>query len=1016
MNFFRKQTGFSAGILFSIAVIFLAFSARCIFALDPARAVSQYAETLWGSERGFPGGTIYSISQSSDGFLWIATDKGLIRFDGINFSLLTNREIPSLPAGAILGLTADADGNLWVRPQVPAILRYRRDTFENTLTNLEKVEPRITAMSRGKNGEVMISTLENGILKFDGEKFAAIVPKNILPDVIIISMAETADGEVWFGTRDGGLFRAKENTISAYRENLPDLKINCLLTGDNGDLLIGTDKGLTRWNGTEFTTAGIPPELRKTQILTILADRDKNVWIGTDSRGLLRLSAADDSANQDGKSSKEDAVTALFEDRDGNLWVGSGEKLKRLRESAFFTYPNAEGNGSIFAGADNRIWISLAGGALGFIKDNRFEKLPGTGFENDVVYSISGDRENLWLGRQSGGLTHLRFDGGAFSEKNYTQADGLAQNSVFAVYESSSGAVWAGTLSGGVSRLEKSKFTNYTTADGLVSNTINAVTETADGTIWLATPNGISGFKDDAWQSLTTANGLPAQGVNCLLSDSESGLWLGTSKGLARLEKGEIRSFTALSFLLQENIFGIALDKDDSLWITTADNVLRVNREKLLTGQLNEDDLRVFGFVDGLLSTGGIKRQPSVVRDAQGRIWLSLKRGISVVAPQRLKENSAAAIVRIQTVTADGKVLSAESPVVVSSSVQKISFDFTGISLAVPERVKFRFILEGFDKDWSAPTTAREAVYTNLKPGRYNFRVIASNGDGVWNSALSSATIEIEPVFWQTWWFLLVCLFVFVFLIIAVYQLRLMRMAKNLNRRYEERLAERMNIAQELHDSLLQGLVSASMQLDIAVDNVPADAPVNAQLKRVLALMSEVITEGRNTVRGLRTIDNNFISLEQAFAQIPQNLNFPGEIDFEVVVEGASRLFSPPVRDELYLIGREAIINAFRHAKAERITVELLFGARQLKITIRDDGHGIEPQVIQTGRDGHFGLEGMKERAEKIGAKLKVYSKRDGGTEVEISISNRTAFEPVRRNSRFKRLLKPFRAGKGEVK
>lgn len=1004
MNICPKQkVRFSAGILFTIAGIFLLCLAGNSFALDPNRAIFQYREDRWGTERGFSGGTIYSISQSSDGFLWIATEKGLVRFDGLNFELLSSPETPNLPAGSVFGLTADPDGNLWVRPQIPSVLRYRNGEFENVLTNLERIEPRITAMSRGKNGEVIISTLENGILRFDGEKFITIAAKSILPDAIIISLAETPDGEIWFGTRDVGLFQVKDNKITAFRENLPDLKINCLLTEGTSDLLIGTDKGLIRRSENGFTKSGIPPELEKTQILTILKDRDENIWIGTDSKGLVRLKSTNSAITEFSETAESEAVTALFEDREGNLWIGSDDGIRRLRESAFLTYENTENTGSIFVNAENKIWIAPLSGGFGFIKNNEFEKLRIAGISDDIVYSISGGKNNLWLGLQRGGLTNLRFEGESFTTKTYTkETDGLAQNSVFAVHQAADETVWAGTLSGGVSRFKNGEFTNYTTADGLISNTINAIAESADGTIWFATPNGLSGFKDETWQNFTAQNGLVSETVNCLFTDETGGIWIGSSKGLSFLSNGQIRSFADNSNVLQENILGIAADKNGSIWISTSNNILQLSREKLLSGTLTDADIRRFDFDDGLISTEGVKRQKTVTVDASGRVLFSLKRGISAVDPERLRRNSAPVIVQIQTISADGIEFNSRNTVSICSSNQKITFSFAGLNLSVPERVRFRFMLEGFDTDWSHPTANREAVYTNLKPGSYNFRVIAGNNDGIWNGAERVVKIEIAPVFWQTWWFRIFCLLILIGLVFAVYRIRLLRLTRNLDRRFEERLAERMTIAQELHDSLLQGMVSASMQLNVAVDKLPPDTKAKPQLDRVLELMGEVIEEGRNTVSGLRSIDNNFINLEQAFSQIPQNLRLSEKIEFQVVVEGNPLLLYPAIRDEIYLIGREAIINAFRHSKAKKIEVELLYGARQLKILIRDNGIGINPQIIQTGRDGHFGLAGMKERAEKIGVKLKVYSNQGAGTEVEILVPNRIAFEPNTFNRRFK--------------
>jgi signal transduction histidine kinase len=310
----------------------------------------------------------------------------------------------------------------------------------------------------------------------------------------------------------------------------------------------------------------------------------------------------------------------------------------------------------------------------------------------------------------------------------------------------------------------------------------------------------------------------------------------------------------------------------------------------------------------------------------------------------------------------------------------------------VPERVRFRYRLDGFDRGWSPPVTTREAVYTNLGPGSYHFRVIASNSDGLWNSAEAGLQFEIEPALWQTSWFRASIVLVGGLAVWTLVRVRTHRMARQLNLRFEERLAERTRIAQELHDTLLQGFVSASMQLHVATDQLPDDAPAKRSLGRVLTLMGQVIEEGRNAVRGLRSSADRSNNLEQAFSRIPQELGIPTSANYRVIVEGRPRPLHPVIRDEVYRIGREALVNAFRHAGAKSIEVQLEYAAQHLRMLVRDDGCGIDPLVLRSGRDGHWGLSGMRERADRIGAPLKVWSRAAAGTEVELTVPRHIAF------------------------
>jgi signal transduction histidine kinase len=322
---------------------------------------------------------------------------------------------------------------------------------------------------------------------------------------------------------------------------------------------------------------------------------------------------------------------------------------------------------------------------------------------------------------------------------------------------------------------------------------------------------------------------------------------------------------------------------------------------------------------------------------------------------------------------------------------------YTGLSLSGPERVRFRYKLDGFDGGWSDPVASREAVYTNLGPGPYRFRVQASNPDGAWTGNENSIAFVVDPAFWQTWWFRLGAPLGCLLAAIALYRLRLRQLTGRLNVRFEERLQERTRIAQELHDTLLQGFLSVSMQVHVAVDRLPPDSQVKPSLARALDLMGQVIEEGRNAVRGLRsTQSGSLMDLEHAFSRIRDEFiateNDDDPIDFRVITDGKRRPLHPLLRDEVYRIGREALSNAFRHARANKIEIELNYSYSRLRVSIRDNGCGIDPETLDTGRDGHWGLCGMRERAEQIGAQLHLWSGGAGGTEVELSVPGRIAF------------------------
>ena len=328
-------------------------------AMDPSRAMSQYIRDRWGPEQGFPRGAVYAITQTSDGYLWIGTEAGLVRFDGWNFRMIDDSS-RNLKIANVLGLAPASDGSLWVRMQGMTLLRYRNDLFESPASALPDAS--MTAMSRTSQGDLLIAVNEDGALAYRNGKFQVLASGADLPRSPVLALAQMPDGDLWMGTRDAGLFRASAGGASAVLKGLPDAKINCLLPSGSRDLWIGTDNGIVRWNGAELSSTGLPTGLNGFQALAMTRDRDGNLWVGTDSRGLLRLNSESVASLDEPREGPPQAVTAVFEDREGNLWTGGASGLERLRDSPFVSYSAPEGlptDGSIpvFVDAENRMWF-----------------------------------------------------------------------------------------------------------------------------------------------------------------------------------------------------------------------------------------------------------------------------------------------------------------------------------------------------------------------------------------------------------------------------------------------------------------------------------------------------------------------------------------------------------------------------------------------------------------------------------------------------------------------------------
>jgi signal transduction histidine kinase len=491
----------------------------------------------------------------------------------------------------------------------------------------------------------------------------------------------------------------------------------------------------------------------------------------------------------------------------------------------------------------------------------------------------------------------------------------------------------------------------------------------------------------------SVSDGLPSSDVRSIFEDSKQVLWIATSGGLAFLKSGRIGVPHSLPELLREEVFGIAEDKRGFLWLATSDHVLQVECDRLLTGALDKSDVQSYGTADGLLGVEGVRRERSVVAGPSGQVWISLNRGLAVANPELILRDSAPATVRIDSISAGGTQVNLNNPLRFASGRQSISFNYASTSLSLPELGRFRYKLDGYDQGWSDIVASRQVIYSHLDPGPYLFRIVAWSREGLWNGPETTVPFVVEPAFWQTWWFRASCLVLSVILIVTLHRLRTYQLTRRLNVRFQERLAERTRIAQELHDTLLQGFVSASMQLDVAEDQLPDDSPTKPVLKRILQLMGRVTEEGRNALRGLRTADDDSRDLELAFSRVRQELAIDENIDYRVVAHSTTRPLRPAIRDEVYRIGREALANAFLHSRASTIEVEVEYATKYLRIIVRDDGCGIDPQVLDAGRQGHWGLPGMRERSEGIGASLRLLSRIGAGTEVELTVPSVIAFE-----------------------
>jgi signal transduction histidine kinase len=530
--------------------------------------------------------------------------------------------------------------------------------------------------------------------------------------------------------------------------------------------------------------------------------------------------------------------------------------------------------------------------------------------------------------------------------KSFTEVDGLSNDLITTLYEDSKGNLWIGTF-GGLSRLTNEEFTTFTTNDGLSSDAVISLYEDSDGTLWIGTNGGgLNRMKDGKFTTFTTSNGLLDDVVYRILEDGRNNLWLSCRKGIFHIGKKELDEFAK--------------------------------------GMIASIAPVAYGTADGMMtrecSGGG---DPAGWRGSDGKLWFPTIKGVAMIDPESIKVNSHAPPVVIEEIRIDDKSFALSDRIELPAGTTRFDLYYTAPSFVAPEKVRFKYKLEGFDQDWIDSGTRRIAYYTNLRPGAYTFRVIASNNDGVWNQTGAAFALYLKPYFYQTYWFYAVCVLALAMLAWLLFRLRV----RGMQAQFGAVLAERTRIAREIHDNLAQEMSGISVQLEVVARTMPpgADAAMT-YLDRARRQVRHGIAEARRYVWELRspTLENN--DLPTALAETARRLTNETAIQAQVEVNGTFRPLAQLVEDNLLRIGQEAMINAVKHAQAQRIFVNLVFDARRVQLIVRDDGRGFDNQVAGNGRAGHFGLIGMQERAEQIGGTLSIHSSEGSGTEIVADV------------------------------
>jgi len=961
------------------SLILLCFGYTLALALDPTRDLSQFNAQVWLTENGLPQNTIHSIAQAKDGYVWIATEEGLARFDGIRFTVFDKQNTPELKSNDILVLLEDRQGALWIGT-TDGLVRLMNAKFTAFSTRDGLPSNVIDALCEGRDGSLWVATAGDNVFTARSE----------LPGNGVRALFADREGVLWIGSSEG-LARYKNGAVAKYtmQDGLANNSVVSIDQDNDGRLWIGTADGLSQLEGERFLTYTALDGLPSNRIISLAVDRESSVWIGT-SGGLSRFADNHFSNFRAGDGLANEIILSIFQDREGSLWIGTESGgLSLLKDRKFTTYTVREGLGndlvkSIYEDRKGNIWIGTNGGGLSLLKDGKFTTYTtADGLSSNVVLALFGDGDgNLWAGTPDG---LNRFKDGKF--KTFTSADGLANDFVRSIYADDSGNLWIGTR-GGLTRMRGGRFDIFTTANGLPNDFVGTIYEDAQGNIWIGTLGGLSRFRDEKFTTYTTRDGLSSDVVISLHEDADGALWIGTSGGgLNRLKQGKFTVYTMRNGLPDDVVYSILEDHQNNLWLSSNKGIFRVNKKELddfANGTIGSIAPVVYGPADGMItrecSGGG---HPAGWRSAFGKLWFSTIKGVAMIDPEKIKLNDQPPPVAIEEIRVDDESITPSQTIELSPGKSRLDFYYTALSFVAPEKVRFKYRLEGFDSDWVDGGTRRVAYYTNLRPGRYKFRVIASNNDGLWSPAGAAFDLYLKPHFYQTYWFYALGTLILAVIVWQLYRFRL----KQVESQFAAVLAERNRIAREIHDNLAQEMLGISVQLEVVARTMPASAEVaKTHLDRVRMLVRHGIAEARRYVWDLRSqaLDKN--DLPAALSVTARRLTTETAVQAKVEVSGTFRPLSPLIEGNLLRIGQEAINNAVRHAQARNILVNLKFDPRRVQLSVQDDGHGFDYEESKNGDAKHFGLVGMQERAEQIGGILKIESRTDEGTEILVDV------------------------------
>jgi signal transduction histidine kinase/ligand-binding sensor domain-containing protein len=1041
-----KARQYARSLLFSLLTLLLCAP---MFAIDRDRRIEQLYHTSWTFKDGIPG-EIHSLAQTSDGYLWLGTATGLFRFDGVRCQQYEPRPDQTFPQHNVFSLLAVPGGGLWVGFWYGGVSFLRDGIVTNYGVQDGLPSHAILAFAKDQQGVIWAAAGIEGLARLEGSRWRKIGTEWRFPGAASTVFVDHS-GTLWVGTPDSVFFLPKGGKeFQKAADHLAN--VSKLAEASDGTLWMAeTGRAVRPVPFPKQDPNSLGPEVRVGSQAMLLDNRG-SLWVASLGDGLRRIPyperlgavqierfspTAEIYTESNGLSG--DNTMAILQDREGNIWVGTSVGLDRFRQSSLVPVSVPPGTvlTGVVAGDHGVVWAAGMSRSILMIHDGEVtdtQTLPlhhvdsayrdpdGViwiaspfqllRFADEQLHPIGSLKEHISYDQHSGIAHGGRMVLRAVDLPKEPEPVVTPQTRVRAITKDLSGRLWISISGKGVFRLEGRSWTNLESLGGPKGTAISEFTDVG-GRIWFGFGNNtVAVLNGDKVQTFSSKNGLLSGNVLSIQGEGQN-IWIGGDDGLALYDGSHFRSIIPSDRSVFTGVSGIVAISGDGLWFSQNNGIIHVPETELRVFRKNPAyrvTIERFDLLDGL--NAQLQRthvSPSAIRATDGLLWFATNEGLTWIDPKRILKNTVPPLVTIESILANTQDYALSEPSKLPAHTTNLRIAYTALSLTIPERVRFRYRLDGLEKEWQDAGTRREAFYTNLGPGKYRFHVMACNNDGVWNEVGASLGIVIAPAWYQTVWFKLLCILATIGFILSLYLLRLRQLTAQVQGRLSERLVERERIARELHDTLLQSFQGLVLRFQGVLNHLPDHEPARQVMERALDRADEVLIEGRLRVRDLRPESATVNELPAALAICGEELAQDHEIHFSLAVVGEPRSLNPVVLDEAYGIGREALINAFHHSLASKIETEITYDYARLRLRIRDDGDGIDQKILASGRTGHWGLSGMRERTQTIGGQLNIWSSPGLGTEVDLTVPATIAYGDTRKRTNWSWIVRAIR-------